>query len=92
VNYKSTRAFSIPIESGRRALVSCFDAFSSREPVPTPHPVRGTLSLENALADMLPDIGDQTRIEETNTASALESRHRVGAAYVLAVAGYSHPQ
>jgi hypothetical protein len=54
--------------------------------------VRGTLSLENALADMLPDIGDQTRIEETNTASALESRHRVGAAYVLAVAGYSHPQ
>src|SRR5260370_3780294 len=27
-----------------------FDAFSSREPVPTPHQVRGRLSLENALA------------------------------------------
>src|SRR5260370_41914572 len=26
-----------------------FDAFSSREPVPTPHQVRGRLSLENAL-------------------------------------------
>src|SRR6266851_6617106 len=32
----------------RRA--SCSDAFSSREPVPTPHQVRGRLSLENALA------------------------------------------
>src|SRR5438445_12118359 len=28
----------------------CFDAFSSREPVPTPHLVRGRLSLENAMS------------------------------------------
>jgi hypothetical protein len=28
---------------------SLFDAFSSREPVSTPHQVRGRLSLENAL-------------------------------------------
>jgi hypothetical protein len=27
----------------------CFDAFSSPEPVPTPHQVRGRLSLENAM-------------------------------------------
>jgi hypothetical protein len=27
----------------------CFDALSSREPVSTPHQVRGRLSLENAL-------------------------------------------
>ena len=31
------------------ALSFCFDAFSSREPVSTPHQVRGRLSLENAL-------------------------------------------
>src|SRR5258708_32626254 len=31
------------------ALDSCFDAFSSREPVSTPDQVRGRLSLENAL-------------------------------------------
>src|SRR6266849_2006374 len=35
-----TRAFSVPIES-ERGSISCFDAFSSREPVST--------SLENAL-------------------------------------------
>src|SRR5258708_21799212 len=29
--------------------LSCFDAFSSREPVSTPDHVRGRLSLENAL-------------------------------------------
>src|ERR1700730_17052873 len=29
--------------------ISLFDAFSSREPVSTPHQVRGRLSLENAL-------------------------------------------
>jgi hypothetical protein len=29
---------------------SCFDAFSSRKPVSTPHQVRGRLLLENALA------------------------------------------
>ena len=32
------------------APVSCFDAFSLREPVSTPDQVRGRLSLENALA------------------------------------------
>jgi hypothetical protein len=31
------------------ALASCFDAFSSREPVPIPDQVRDRLSLENAL-------------------------------------------
>jgi len=34
--------------------ISCIDAFSSREPVPTPHPVRGRPSLENALFAILP--------------------------------------
>jgi hypothetical protein len=32
-----------------RALIFCFDAFSSREPASTPDQVRGRLSLENAL-------------------------------------------
>jgi hypothetical protein len=32
-----------------RALIFCFDAFSSRKPVSTPDQVRGRLSLENAL-------------------------------------------
>src|SRR5580698_2564311 len=41
-----------PFRSNRNgALDSCFDAFSSREPVSTPDQVRGRLSLENALAD-----------------------------------------
>jgi hypothetical protein len=31
------------------ALIFCFDAFSSREPAPTPDQVRGHASLENAL-------------------------------------------
>src|SRR6266436_1432464 len=43
----NTRAFSVPIES-ERGSISCFDAFSSREPVSTPDQVRGRLSLENA--------------------------------------------
>src|SRR6267142_6600158 len=34
-------------------LACCFDAFSSREPVPTPHRVRGRLSLENDLFEKL---------------------------------------
>ena len=38
---REARAFSVPIES-ERGSISCFDAFSSREPVST--------SLENALA------------------------------------------
>src|SRR5712691_8379101 len=36
----------------RPELASCSDAFSSREPVPTPHQVRGRLSLENALREI----------------------------------------
>jgi hypothetical protein len=43
-----TRAFSVPTES-ERGSIFCFDAFSSREPVSTPHQVRGRLSLENAM-------------------------------------------
>src|SRR5580698_10335529 len=40
-----------PFRSNRNgSLDSCFDAFSSREPVSTPDQVRGRLSLENALA------------------------------------------
>jgi hypothetical protein len=39
---------SVPIES-EQGSTSCFDAFSSREPVSNPHQVRGSLSLENAL-------------------------------------------
>src|SRR6516225_5460415 len=38
---------SVPI--GTEALAFCFDAFSSREPVPIPDQVRDRLSLENAL-------------------------------------------
>src|SRR5437868_15525220 len=34
------------------ALAYWFDAFSYREPVSTPHQVRGRLSLENALASV----------------------------------------
>src|SRR6202795_1933290 len=33
-----------------------FDAFSSREPVPTPHQVRGRLSLENAFEENAHDL------------------------------------
>src|ERR1700674_5545336 len=33
----------------------CFDAFSSREPVPTPDRVRGRLSLENAMVPVSSD-------------------------------------
>jgi hypothetical protein len=40
---------SIECERRLSSLVFCFDAFSSREPVPTPYPVRGRLSLENAV-------------------------------------------
>jgi hypothetical protein len=40
-----------------------FDAFSSREPVSTPHQVRGRLSLENAINqnsidNSAPSLGD----------------------------------
>jgi hypothetical protein len=43
-----------------RALVFCFDAFSSREPVSTPDQVRGRLSLENALFDRNDEASDQS--------------------------------
>ena len=35
------------------ALDSCFDAFSSREPVSNPDQVRGRLSLENAITTVI---------------------------------------
>src|SRR5580692_314495 len=48
-----------------RRVKSLFDAFSSREPVPTPHQVRSRLSLENALGRRhdLSGIEDVLRIE-----------------------------
>ena len=49
-----SRAFSVLIENQNWALDSCFDAFSLREPVPTPDQVRGRLSLENALVLVRP--------------------------------------
>jgi hypothetical protein len=41
-------AFGVNVH--RLPLLFYFDAFSSREPVSTPHQVRGRLSLENATA------------------------------------------
>ena len=49
---QSSRALSVLIEFRTEALNSCFDAFSSREPVSTPDQVRGRLSLENALVSL----------------------------------------
>jgi len=39
-------------DSTEPAPISCFDAFSSREPVSTPDQVRGRLLLENATRDL----------------------------------------
>src|SRR6266481_1215770 len=50
----------VPVGSIYRALAPCSDAFSPREPVTTPHQVRGRLSLENALASCLSMISAQT--------------------------------
>jgi hypothetical protein len=45
------------------AAIGFFDAFSSREPVPTPHQVRGRLSLENAYASQQTVDGLQGTLE-----------------------------
>jgi hypothetical protein len=50
LTFSGGKSLSVPIES-ERGSISCFDAFSSCEPVSTPHQVRGRLSLENALGE-----------------------------------------
>src|SRR6202012_1550486 len=54
------------------ALAFCFDAFSSREPVPIPDQVRDRLSLKDALINRgLADRGAEIRFQEIEIAALI---------------------
>src|SRR3979409_707085 len=65
----------------KRGSISCFDAFSSREPVSTPDQVWGRLSLESALFPRHFEFFRRVRFQNQGAeARGMNSRDRQGGA------------